>query len=987
MNTYRSYNSKAGMLVLGLVLIGVLLFAGSPTSYATPPAPPASDANPSAVTYGGSAGPDAAGLALPTDQVIVKYRAPITQLKTFNPASTAAMDRLSEAAGVPLTYEREMSGDAQVLGLPARLPLAEVQAIADSLSALPEVEYAEPDAIMVPMLTPNDPQYPNQWHYLAPGPSQYGINAPAAWDVTTGSPSIVVADIDTGITNHVDLSGRTLPGYDFISDSRTANDGDGRDSNPSDPGDWITAAESSSGYFAGCQIDNSTWHGTHTAGTIGAASNNGVGVAGVNWNSKILPVRVLGKCGGYISDIADGMRWSAGLAVSGVPNNANPAKVINMSLSGAGACGTTYQDAINAITGAGTTIVVAAGNNNPGQDASGYRPGNCTGIITVAATNRDGARASYSNFGASVEISAPGGETKVSVVNGVLSTLNTGTQGPGTDAYAYYQGTSMAAPHVAGVASLLYSLKPALTPAEVLAILQNTVTNFPTGSSCTTSNCGRGIVNAGAAVAAVLNPVPTITGLNPSSAIPGGSGFTIAVNGTGFVHNSAVQWNGSNRTTTYISSTQLTAVITGVDIATAGTGNVTVLNPAPGGGASNTVSFVVGNPLPAITGLNPFWATPGGLDFTLIVNGTGFINSSLVQWNGLSRVTTYFSSTKVTAAITAADIAATSTASVTVVNPSPGGGASNTVSFLVGTPKKVYLPLVVKNSQLPPAAPVLNAIANADGDGNYSVSWNAVAGATSYTLEEDDNAGFTSPTPQYNGAGTSWNATGKAAATYYYRVKAGNNTGSSGWSNVQPIAVCQNAIQNSGFENGAAGWQEYSFHGWPVIVDATTYPGSAPAHSGSWEAWEGGDDNDVSFVQQTVVVSCPYLVYWHWIHSDDTCGNDFGGVLVNGNKVDQYDLCVSTTTPNWAKHVVNLSAYVGQMVQLQIRTETNGSIFSNLFLDDLSLQPTTAAAAAVSHAPSAADWQMKSVQTGPRRSAVVTGLPERVFRRPLSSGK
>jgi hypothetical protein len=521
----------------------------------------------------------------------------------------------------------------------------------------------------------------------------------------------------------------------------------------------------------------------------------------------------------------------------------------------------------------------------------------------------------------------------------------------------------------------------------VLAILQNTVTNFPTGSSCTTSNCGRGIVNAGAAVAAVLNPVPTITGLNPSSAIPGGSGFTIAVNGTGFVHNSAVQWNGSNRTTTYISSTQLTAVITGVDIATAGTGNVTVLNPAPGGGASNTVSFVVGNPLPAITGLNPFWATPGGLDFTLIVNGTGFINSSLVQWNGLSRVTTYFSSTKVTAAITAADIAATSTASVTVVNPSPGGGASNTVSFLVGTPKKVYLPLVVKNSQLPPAAPVLNAIANADGDGNYSVSWNAVAGATSYTLDEDDNAGFTSPTTQYNGAGTSWNATSKAAATYYYRVKAGNNTGSSGWSNVQPIAVCQNAIQNSGFENGAAGWQEYSFHGWPVIVDATTYPGSAPAHSGSWEAWEGGDDNDVSFVQQTVVVSCPYLVYWHWIHSDDTCGNDFGGVLVNGNKVDQYDLCVSTTTPNWAKHVVNLSAYVGQMVQLQIRTETNGSIFSNLFLDDLSLQPTTAAAAAVSHAPSAADWQMKSVQTGPRRSAVVTGLPERVFRRPLSSGK
>ena len=169
MNSYRSRNSKAGSLALGLALIGVLLFAGSLTSYATPPAPLASDANPSEVTYGGPTGADAAGLALPTDQVIVKYRALMTQQDAFNPASTAEMERLSEAAGVPLTYEREMSGDAYVLGLPARLPLAEVQAIADSLSALPEVEYAEPDAIMVPMLTPNDPQYANQWHYFAPG--------------------------------------------------------------------------------------------------------------------------------------------------------------------------------------------------------------------------------------------------------------------------------------------------------------------------------------------------------------------------------------------------------------------------------------------------------------------------------------------------------------------------------------------------------------------------------------------------------------------------------------------------------------------------------------------------------------------------------------------------------------------------------------------------------------------------------------------------
>jgi hypothetical protein len=187
-----------------------------------------------------------------------------------------------------------------------------------------------------------------------------------------------------------------------------------------------------------------------------------------------------------------------------VPANANPAKVLNLSLGGSGACGTTYQDAINAIIAAGTTVVVSAGNSS--ADASGFRPANCNGVITVAATNRNGYKASYSNYGATVEISAPGGETSVSG-NGVLSTLNTGTQGPVADTYVYYQGTSMAAPHVTGVVSLMYSRKPSLTPAQVLSYLQSTVTAFPAGSTCTTSNCGSGIVNAGAAVAAVPTSV------------------------------------------------------------------------------------------------------------------------------------------------------------------------------------------------------------------------------------------------------------------------------------------------------------------------------------------------------------------------------------------------------------------------------------------------------------------------------------------------
>ena len=445
-------------------------------------------------------------------------------------------------------------------------------------------------------------------------------------------------------------------------DAWTANDGGGRDADPSDPGDWVAASVC----YSGSPALNSSWHGTHTAGTIGAASNNGQGVAGVNWNSKILPVRVLGRCGGYTSDIADGMRWAAGLPVSGVSTNANPAKVLNLSLGGYGACDATYQNAVNAITAVGTTIVVSAGNIN--ADAINYRPGNCNGVITVAATNKNGSRAYYSNFGSAIEISAPGGETNVLRTNGVLSTLNDGPQGPGADIYAYYQGTSMAAPHVAGVASLLYSLKPSLTPAEVLAILQNTVTGFPGGSSCTISNCGRGIVNAGAAVAVFQ---PTITGFNPPLAASGGPGFTLTVNGKGFMNGSVVQWNGSSRATTYISSTQLTAAITAGDIVATGTAPVTVANPAPAGVTSSAVSFAVVNPVPTMISLSPFWATPGGPDFMLTVNGTGFVNGAVVRWNSLDRATTRVSSTQLTTTISGSDIASPGTASVTVLTPRP----------------------------------------------------------------------------------------------------------------------------------------------------------------------------------------------------------------------------------------------------------------------------------------------------------------------------
>jgi serine protease len=384
---------------------------------------------------------------------------------------------------------------------------ADSETLMRQLAADPNVEYVEIDAIMKPTLVPNDPSLSSQW---ALGTSNASINVRPAWDKATGN-GVVVAVLDTGTTVHPDLSPNYLPGYDFISDPTVARDGNGRDSDPSDPGDKTSGT--------------SSWHGTHVAGTIGALTNNGVGVAGVAYGAKILPVRVLGVGGGYTSDIADAIVWASGGTVSGVPANPYPAEVINMSLGGSGTCSTTYQNAINSAVARGTTVVVAAGNSN--TNVSNAQPANCANVIAVAATTSAGARSSFSNYGTGITISAPG--------SNILSTLNSGTTSPGNPSYAYYDGTSMAAPHVAGVVALMQSVASTpLTPAQVTTILKNTARPLPGACS---GGCGAGIVNAEAAVNAVLasspqpvtvlqNGVP-VTGL--SGAINSERYFTITV--------------------------------------------------------------------------------------------------------------------------------------------------------------------------------------------------------------------------------------------------------------------------------------------------------------------------------------------------------------------------------------------------------------------------------------------------------------------------
>ncbi len=428
-----------------------------------------------------------------TDQLIIRFK------DTASPeAIDAVLSRMRSEKKEEFAYSKSTPDRSDVFHFKGAKSKADWDKLSEWLKQSPDIDYVEPDYIMTAAVTPapvmpNDTYLAYQWSLLD---DTVGIRAPQAWGYTTGAGG-VVAVVDTGILPHADLLPNILPGYDMITDLFTANDGNGRDNNPTDPGDYVLAGECGS-----TTAIKSSWHGTHVAGTIAAVANNTEGVAGVAYNSKILPVRALGKCGGYTSDIAAGMIWAVGGSVSGAPVNPNPARVINLSLSGTSACSTTFQNAINTARSKNAVVVVAAGNSN--TDVSQFSPANCNGVITVAATGRDGGKAYYSDFGALVDVAAPGGSMNTGSANGILSTLNTGTQQALADTYAYYQGTSMATPHVAGIAALMLSANPGLSPDQVETILKTTARAFP--APCT--SCGAGLVDATAAVQKALTTAP-----------------------------------------------------------------------------------------------------------------------------------------------------------------------------------------------------------------------------------------------------------------------------------------------------------------------------------------------------------------------------------------------------------------------------------------------------------------------------------------------
>jgi serine protease len=570
--------------------------------------------------------PEPVSLGPETHRIIVGFRATPTNIITstvlarpghtplrITRTHTSAADvaSLAQRTHLALVHSRQITSSMHVLFLPHTLYGAQVQAALDLLRADPAVKFADVDERRYPLggPTPDDPLFgptpgvaSGQWYLMAPNPAAQiegvltqdlsATDAQDAWAITTGSSNLVISDVDTGVLfDHPDLlrayqGGRLLPGYDFVGedyDPQTgkalgtyliANDADGWDPDPSDPGDWISAADEQQSVFptASCGdtsqppggIIPSSWHGTRVLGVLGALTNNGAGIAGMTWGNAgspgpwVLPVRALGKCGGYDSDIIAGIEWSAGLSVvppnaatsssATIPGNPYPADIINLSLGGKSACSQSYITALTDVTDMGVLVVVAAGNGGtPGGSAPVESPANCSalvpGVIAVAGLRNVGTKVGYSSFGPEVGVGAPAGNCVNSsgdCLRSIDTTVNDGTTSPDPTGNTYTNeqnpnlGTSFSAPIVSGIAALMRSVNANLTPAQLIARLESSVSAFPPNDPVTpiavcpatdpisgacscpqpgpgvTTQCGTGMVNALGAVKAALNPIGVI---------------------------------------------------------------------------------------------------------------------------------------------------------------------------------------------------------------------------------------------------------------------------------------------------------------------------------------------------------------------------------------------------------------------------------------------------------------------------------------------
>jgi len=598
--------------------------------------------------------------ATPTDAVIVKFRS--AGHSAAGAKLRAAQDRvaaLMARTGSTLRAARSITDLLHVIRVKPAVTGEPLAATLERLRADPEVEYAEPDQRRYPHATaPNDPLFAEQWYLQqssATTPSS--VDAVTAWDTTTGSTGIVIADLDTGVRfEHPDLQwagsgGRLLPGYTFISDTLVANDGDAQDADASDPGDWVTQADLAKPECSSGTAGNSSWHGTRVSGLLGALSNNGTGIAGMTWSAWLLPVRVLGKCGGLDSDIVAGMLWAAGIPVSGVPNNPYPARIENMSLGGTGSCPQVYADVIVQLNAKGVLVVASAGNEGGPVDA----PANCAGVAGVAGLRHAGTKVGYSSLGPEVALSAPAGNcpTGSPCTYPITTTVNHGTTTPGangyTDQVSPNLGTSFSAPLVSGIAALMLAVNGNLTSAQLIARLKEGSRPFPQtspgtvpappmchvpmgpsdvqGSECICTldgrTCGAGMASASGALSAALRPVAAVT--VPASVAPG-MNVTLDASGSGAACHHTIagyQWASSDPahpvTSTTGSSTTVTAPASGTfsvtltvtdeagkkDVATVTVGSTAATSSAPATAGTNACLSAIPVPSPVTVSVSP----------------------------------------------------------------------------------------------------------------------------------------------------------------------------------------------------------------------------------------------------------------------------------------------------------------------------------------------------------------------------------------------
>ena len=491
--------------------------------------------------------------------LIVTLKAPADGGRESPQATRERLKAVAADAGLASAMAAVPVGPrAHLLPFAAPLTGTAVQDAERRVRLNPQVARVEPDVRLKRQAAPNDPYYTDgiQWHLRTPAEGDAAaINLPPAWERTRGSAAAVVAVVDSGaLYGHPDLAGKLLPGYDLISDLDTSNDGNGRDADASDPGDWISPSEANSARYPLCPAEDSSWHGSFIAGEIAAATNNGLGVAGVGWDTRVLPVRVSGKCGAWLSDVVDGIRWAAGLPVSGVPANPTPARVINVSFGGSSSCTPTYQNAIDDATAAGSLVVVAAGNENGPLT----RPADCAGVLAVGAVRHDGLKTYYSSYGPNVGIMAPGGPGAADSGPRLYSTSNAGKRGPAESIYDSKDGTSFATPLAAGVAALMLSVNPALTPAQLVSRIQSGARPFPSSAAypscnvstplnsacnCTRETCGPGLLDADRALQLATSPSAVIA---PIGSVPAGSTVTLDGRGSAAVAGASIasyQWS------------------------------------------------------------------------------------------------------------------------------------------------------------------------------------------------------------------------------------------------------------------------------------------------------------------------------------------------------------------------------------------------------------------------------------------------------------